>query len=316
MFEVFFTFIEFMEDQSVWSYIIILFYGLLVGSFLNVVIYRLPIMMNLEFLEMIKDVTELPDDTITSQMSKEEKKEYDDMMSMKGMSLSFPRSRCGNCGYKIPMWHNIPVISYLILGGKCKSCKESYSPIYILVELLIGLFWCISFYLLGATVDFLIITGVATALIASLFIDLEHKLLPDSITFAGMFAGLYYNISSPNAFVTAESAVLGVIFGYLIITGIVKGYEKLRGIGMMMGDGDLKLYAMCGAWVGLYNLTFLVLISTIIGLLQFAILLPFVKKMKEYQLPFGPAIIVTFFAFIYFNSEVVGFINQLGLQAL
>lgn len=312
MAEVFSTFIEFMEAQSVWSYIIILFYGLLVGSFLNVVIYRLPIMMNLEFLEMIKDVTELPDDTITSKMSKEEKKEYDDMMSMKGMSLSFPRSRCGNCGYKIPMWYNIPVISYLMLGGKCKSCKESYSPRYLLVELLIGLFWCASFYLLGATVDFLIITGVATALIASLFIDLEHKLLPDSITFAGMFAGLYYNISSPNAFVTAESAVLGVIVGYLAITGIVKGYEKLRGIGMMMGDGDLKLYAMCGAWVGLYNLTFLILISTIIGLLQFALLLPFVKKMKEYQLPFGPAIIVTFFAFIYFNPEVIGFINQLG----
>lgn len=310
--EIFLTFIELMESQTIISYVIILFYGLLVGSFLNVVIYRLPIMMNLDYIQSIKDGTELPNDVLTSKMSEEEKKEFYAMEKMKGMNLSFPRSRCGNCGYNIPIWFNIPVISYLMLSGKCKSCSQSYSPRYLLVELLVGLFWCFSFYIFGATIDFLIITLVFTGLIASFFIDLEHKLLPDSITFAGLFAGLYFNITSDNAFVTPESSIMGVIFGYLVITAVVKGYEKIRGIGMMMGDGDLKLYAMCGAWIGLYNLTFLVLLSTIIGLIQFAALLPIIKNMKKFQLPFGPAILITFFIFIYFNDFVLTTLSNLG----
>jgi len=312
MTEIYSTFIEFMAAKSFFAYAIIIFYGLLIGSFLNVVIYRLPIMMNIDYIQSIKEGTELPDDVLTSKMSESEKKEYYEMQEMKGMSLSVPRSRCGSCGYDIPIWYNIPVISYLMLGGKCKACKQSYSPRYLLVELLIGAVWCFSFHKFGATLDFLLITSVVTGLIASLFIDLEHKLLPDPITFSALFAGLLYNITSENAFVTAEQSILGVIVGFLVISFIVKGYEKLRNIGMMMGDGDLKLYAMCGAWFGLYNLTFLVLISTIIGLLQFLLLLPFVKKLQKHQLPFGPAILVTFFGFIYFNDCVMNTLKSMG----
>ena len=153
--EIFLTFIELMESQTIISYVIILFYGLLAGSFLNVVIYRLPIMMNLDYIQSIKDGTELPNDVLTSKMSEEEKKEFYAMEKMKGMNLSFPRSRCGNCGYNIPIWFNIPVISYLMLGGKCKSCSQSYSPRYLLVELLVGLFWCFSFYIFWSDNRFL-----------------------------------------------------------------------------------------------------------------------------------------------------------------
>ena len=312
MSEIFTTLMSVMESGSLLSYIIILSYGLLIGSFLNVVIYRLPVMMNLDYIQSIKDGTELPDEVLTSKMSIKEKEDYYKMLEMKGMTLSIPRSRCGSCGYKIPVWHNIPVFSYIFLRGKCNSCKQSYSPRYLLIEALIGLVFCFSFYTFGATTDFLLITGVVTALIASFFIDLDHKLLPDSITFSSLFAGLFYNITSTNGFVTAESSIYGAVFGFLIIYSAVKGYEKLRNIGMMMGDGDLKLYAMCGAWFGLYNLTFIIVLSTLIGLLQFVVLTPFVKNIKEFQLPFGPSILIVFFAFIFFNNYMLGFINYLG----
>jgi len=300
--EIFYTFMDILNEKTIVSYSIVLIFGLLIGSFLNVVIYRLPVMMNLEFLESIKDVTSLSDETITSKMSPEEKNEYNTMMSMKGINLSFPRSRCGACNQKIKMWHNIPVISYLMLRGKCSSCSIHYSPRYLFIELFIGLFWCFSFYQFGLSIEFLIITPVFTALIASLFIDLDHKLLPDSITYASLFAGLFYSTASEMALTTPQYAILGVILGYLGIFIVVKTYEKLRGIGMMMGDGDLKLYAMCGAWIGFYNLSYLILLSTVLGLLQFLLLTPFLKNIKNHELPFGPAILVSLFFFIYFNE--------------
>lgn len=307
--EYFHLFIEYLNTNKIFAYSIIILYGLFIGSFLNVVIYRLPIMMNNEYIGIIKDVTELPDDILTSKMSKEEKEEFINCVKNKDMNLSFPSSTCGSCNQKIPIWHNIPIISYILLKGKCSKCKQSYSPRYLIVEAFVGIFFGFSYYMLGTTIEFLMITALFTGLIASAFIDLKHRILPDSITFGGLFLGLYYNTISSNNFISPQSSIEGAILGFLAVYIFVKGYEKLRDLDMAMGDGDLKLYALCGAWVGLYDLVFLIVLSTIIGLIQFLILLPFKKKLSEYQLPFGPAIIISLFLFLYFGNP---FLN-LGL---
>lgn len=304
MSEFFDLFIEYMNTNQIFGYGVILFYGLLIGSFLNVVIYRLPIMMTNEYLNIVKDITELPDDIITSKMSEEEKKEYLEVRRQKDINIAFPSSTCGKCGSKIKIWNNIPVISYLMLGGKCASCETSYSSRYLFVELLVGLFFCFSFYMLGTSFEFIMLTTLFTGLLASAAIDLEHRILPDSITFGGLFLGLYYNTVSNHAFVSPELAITGSVFGFLGIYSFVKLYEKIRGLTIAMGEGDLKLYAMAGAWVGTYDLVFLIVLSTIIGILQFILLIPFKKKLKEYKLPFGPAIIMSLFIFLYFNDYV------------
>lgn len=307
MSEIFSLLIENMRDNPALAYTLIIIYGCLIGSFLNVVIYRLPIMMSLEYLGIIKEITELPDETITSKMSDEEKKEYFEVLKNKGMNLSLPASRCGCCGTQIKIWHNIPIISYVLLGGKCAYCKTSYSPQYLIIEALIGLFWAYSYYMFGLTLDFVIITLLFTGLIASAAIDLKHRVLPDSITFGGLFAGLYYNTIVENPIVEIKEALLGVILGYLCIYIFVKGYEFIRGLDIAMGEGDIKLYAMAGAWIGCYDLIYLVVLSTIIGVIQFIALLPFKNKIKEYQLPFGPAIILSFFLFIYYGEWIRSF---------
>lgn len=312
MLEIFNSFLEMMNTNNIFAYSMVLFYGLLIGSFLNVVIYRLPIMMNNEYLGMIKDITELDDETLTSKMNKEEKEEYYQMRKMKDLTLSFPSSRCCSCGKKIPIWHNIPVLSYLILRGKCHSCKAKYSPLYLFIELAVGLFWCFNFYMFGATIQFLLITLLFTGLIASAAIDFKHRILPDSITFGGLFLGLYYNITQPTAYTSPESAITGVIGGYIIIWSIVKGWEKLRNLDVAMGEGDLKLYAMCAAWVGFSNLWGLFIISALIGLAQFILLLPFKKNLGQYQLPFGPAIIASLGIYLYYpeiTNTIISFLT-------
>lgn len=302
--EVLHNFIFLMSNNMVFAYTIIFIFGLMIGSFLNVVIYRLPIMMNNEYLSIIKEITELPDEVITSKMTKKEKDEYKEMRNMKDMTLAFPSSRCSSCNKKIPIWHNIPILSYLLLKGRCYSCKTPYSPRYLVVEILVGIFWCFSFYMLGATIDFLLITTLFSGLIASLFIDLKHRILPDSITFGGLFLGLYYNTISSNPIVDISSSIEGVVFGYIAIYAFVRGYEKIRNIDIAMGEGDLKLYALCGAWIGFYDLSFLIVLSTLIGLIQFIILIPFKNKLSSYQLPFGPAIIISLFIFVYYGNII------------
>lgn len=299
----------YMEANPIFAYSIILMYGLFFGSFLNVVIYRLPIMMNNEYLSIIGDITGLSDETITSKMTELEKKEYTEMRAMKDLNLAFPHSRCSSCGKKLSIWQNIPILSYLILRGKCYHCKTSYSPAYLFFELFVGLFWCFSYFTFGLTWDFILIASLFTGLIASAAIDLKYRILPDSITIAGLFMGLYYNTVILDSVVTASGAIEGALAGYLGTYMFVKGYEKIRGLDIAMGEGDLKLYGLCGAWVGITDLVFLIVLSTVIGVLQFIILVPFKNKLSEYQLPFGPAIILSLFIFIFFGNVVTSFLS-------
>ena len=241
--------------------------GLVVGSFLNVVIYRLPKMMEARWQ---RDYAEF---------SGEAQEESDKL------SLAFPGSRCPTCDAEIKPTQNIPVLSYLALGGKCASCKASISIRYPVVEALTALLWVLcglQFGVSNALAGAMLLTAVLVVLTA---IDLEHQLLPDSLTLPLLWIGLLLNID--NTFVSLESAVLGAVFGYLCLWAVFWLFKIVTGK-EGMGHGDFKLLAALGAWFGLAALPTIVLLSSVVGAVLGIALIATGKQDRETPMPFGP----------------------------
>jgi leader peptidase (prepilin peptidase)/N-methyltransferase len=219
--------------------------GLLVGSFLNVVIYRLPRMMETRWRRDCCELLEL----------EPEKQEAP-------LNLATPNSHCPNCKAAIKPWQNIPVVSYLLLGGKCSNCEAPISPRYPIIELVTGLmtlslawFFELSPALLGAVL-------LTWSLIALTMIDVDHQLLPDDITLPLLWLGLLFNLSG--TFVSVGDAVIGAMAGYLILWTVYQGFRVLTGK-EGMGYGDFKLLAALGAWLGWQVLPEIILISSVVG---------------------------------------------------
>ena len=241
--------------------------GLVVGSFLNVVIYRLPKMMEARWQ---RDYAEF---------SGEAQEESDKL------SLAFPGSRCPTCDAEIKPTQNIPVLSYLALGGKCASCKASISIRYPVVEALTALLWVLcglQFGVSNALAGAMLLTAVLVVLTA---IDFEHQLLPDSLTLPLLWIGLLLNID--NTFVSLESAVLGAVFGYLCLWAVFWLFKIITGK-EGMGHGDFKLLAALGAWFGLAALPTIVLLSSVVGAVLGVALIVSGKQDRETPMPFGP----------------------------
>ena len=241
--------------------------GLVVGSFLNVVIYRLPKMMEARWQ---RDHAEF---------SGEAQEESDKL------SLAFPGSRCPTCDAGIKPTQTIPVLSYLALGGKCASCKASISIRYPVVEALTALLWVLcglQFGVSNALAGAMLLTAVLVVLTA---IDLEHQLLPDSLTLPLLWIGLLLNID--NTFVSLESAVLGAVFGYLCLWAVFWLFKIVTGK-EGMGQGDFKLLAALGAWFGLAALPTIVLLSSVVGAVLGIALIATGKQDRETPMPFGP----------------------------
>jgi leader peptidase (prepilin peptidase)/N-methyltransferase len=253
-------------------YLTLLCLGLLVGSFLNVVIYRLPLMMETrwrrdccELLEVEQERQEAP------------------------LNLAAPNSHCPQCRTAIKPWQNIPVFSYLLLGGKCANCAAPISSRYPLIELATGLmtlvlawFFDLSPALLGAAL-------LTWALIALTMIDIDHQLLPDDITLPLMWLGLVFNLNATYA--SLYDAVIGAMAGYLILWTIYQAFKLLTGK-EGMGYGDFKLLAALGAWLGWQMLPEIILLSSLVGAV-FGISLMAVKRHgREIPIPFGPYLAV------------------------
>ncbi|MEC7992432.1 MAG: A24 family peptidase [Pseudomonadota bacterium] len=241
--------------------------GLVVGSFLNVVIYRLPKMMEAQwqrdYAQFSGEVSEVSEN----------------------LSLAFPGSRCPHCGAAIKATQNIPVISYLALGGKCASCKAPISVRYPVVEALTALLWVLcglQFGVSNALAGAMLLTSVLVVLTA---IDLDHQLLPDSLTLPLVWIGLLLNID--NTFVSLESAVLGAVFGYLCLWSVFWLFKIVTGK-EGMGHGDFKLLAALGAWFGLAALPTIVLLSSVVGAVLGVALIATGKQDRETPMPFGP----------------------------
>ena len=260
--------ITLFEQHPLYFNVFILILGLLVGSFLNVVIHRLPIMMEREF--------------------KAEASEYFELEPQKhqgSYNLTIPRSCCPNCHHQITALENIPLLSYLLLKGKCSKCSNKISIRYPFVELLTGLLSlavAMHFGVGWQTAAALILTW---CLVALTFIDLDKMLLPDSIVLPLLWLGLIINLNG--LFTDINSAVIGAAIGYLSLWSIYWAFKLLTGK-EGMGYGDFKLFALIGAWFGWQFLPVVILLSSIAGAIIGITILVIRGQDKNIPIPFGP----------------------------
>jgi leader peptidase (prepilin peptidase) / N-methyltransferase len=241
--------------------------GLLVGSFLNVVIHRLPKMMERDWRVQCAELTgsKVSDDAPYNLMS--------------------PRSACPHCKHKIGALENIPVISYLLLRGKCKGCHAPISIRYPIIESISGLLSACAAWHFGFGLAAVAAILLVWALIALTCIDLDTQLLPDNITLPLLWLGLLFNLS--NTFTGIANAVVGAISGYLILWGIYWMFKLLTGK-EGMGYGDFKLLAAIGAWLGWQMLPLVILLSSVVGTVVGITLIAAVKHGRDIPIPFGP----------------------------
>ena len=256
-------------EQMPWLFLGTVFVlGLLVGSFLNVVIYRLPLMMQREWRRECLEFLEQPEDNPGD-----------------SFNLLVPRSRCGHCGHAITALENIPVISWLLLGGKCKACGARISLQYPLVELLTALASLAVAWRFGVSEQTLAALILTWALIAMSGIDIAHKLLPDSLTLPMLWLGILLGFF--HVFVDLESSVIGAMAGYLSLWSVYIVFKLITGK-EGMGHGDFKLLAMLGAWMGWKMLFVIILTSSLVGATVGITMILLKKTSRQTQIPFGP----------------------------
>lgn len=257
----------FMQEEGGWFVTYIALLGLVVGSFLNVVIYRLPIMMEQELKEQC--------DHLAGQVPEQ----------LPRFDLLFPCSTCPHCGHKIRFWENIPVVSYLFLRGRCSSCHTPIGSRYPLTELFTGALSVIVALRFGIGWELVGALLFTWALIALSFIDLDHLLLPDAITQPFIWLGLI--VASFGLFTDLESSVIGAVAGYLSLRIVYELFRKATGKDGM-GFGDFKLLALIGAWLGWQHLPFVILTSSLIGAVVGLSLIIILRQDKNMPMPFGP----------------------------
>jgi leader peptidase (prepilin peptidase)/N-methyltransferase len=241
---------------------IVFIFGLLVGSFLNVCIYRLP----------------------------------------RNESLVFPASHCPGCGTAIPPWLNIPVVSYLLLRGRCRSCAASISAIYPLVELLTAFLGLLLYLRFGLTLPFFILALLCAALVVVTFIDLEHQIIPDEISLPGIVIGFACSFFIPR--LGWLNSLLGILAGGGSLYLVAWGYERLTGK-EGMGGGDIKLLAMLGAFFGWKAIPFIILVSSLTGSIIGITLMLVRKQDGKLAIPFGPFLVIGTLVHIFFGRQIV-----------
>ena len=250
---------------------------LVIGSFLNVVIHRLPIMMERDWREQCKEILESPPER------KIPEGRFD---------LVIPHSSCPSCGAAVKAWQNIPVLSYLLLGGKCANCKESISARYPVVELMTGILAGICAWHFGFGWEALMAVALTLMLVPIAMIDADTQLIPDSIVLPLMWIGLSMSLFSPMAgadtlFIDPRDAIVGAIAGYLSLWTVYQLFKLVTGK-EGMGYGDFKLLAALGAWLGWQQLHLIILMSAVVGAIVGIAIMIFKKHDRSVPIPFGP----------------------------
>jgi leader peptidase (prepilin peptidase)/N-methyltransferase len=242
--------------------------GLCIGSFLNVVIHRLPRMMEHDWRAQCAE--------LNNQAPSDEPR----------LTLAAPRSRCPACGHQIKAIENIPLLSYIfLLRGKCSSCQQPISLRYPLIEVLTGLLSAFTAWHFGPTLATCGALLLAWSLIALAAIDLDTQLLPDSITLPLLWLGLLFNLGS--TFVDLSTAVIGAMAGYLALWSVFWLFKLATGK-EGMGYGDFKLLAALGAWLGWSMLPTIILLSSVVGAAVGIALIVFARHGRNIPIPFGP----------------------------
>ena len=242
--------------------------GLLVGSFLNVVVYRLPLIMERRWQQEAREILGTPAEDAAA-----------------ALTLSKPASRCPACGVPIKVWQNIPLVSWLAMRGKAACCGVRISARYPLVELLTGLMSAACAWRFGFGLELAGALVLTWSLIALAFIDLDTQLLPDDITLPLLWAGLAFALLG--GLVPLESAVIGAIAGYLALWLVFWGFKLATGK-EGLGYGDFKLLAALGAWLGWAALPQIILLSSIVGAVSGITLVLLRRQQRGAAMPFGP----------------------------
>jgi len=263
-------------QSSPWLfYSSVLFIGLCVGSFLNVVAYRLPLMMERDWKLECHEFLQLEPPDIK-----------DNLVSF---NLATPGSACPNCGHKLRAWENIPVISYLFLRAKCSSCGKKISIQYPVVELITGITSLLAAHVFGVSIQTVAALFFTWVLIALTLIDLKKQLLPDNMTLPLLWFGIFLSLF--DIFTDLTSSVIGAMAGYLILWSVYQLFKlltKKEG----MGFGDFKLLGALGAWVGFSYLPQMILVSSVVGSVAGISMLIFGRTKQQQPIPFGPYLAV------------------------
>lgn len=287
--------INFLASSPLAFSLCILVIGLLVGSFLNVVVYRLPIMMQRDWQVQAREALALPAESDT-----------------KTFNLILPNSTCPHCKHEIRPWENIPVVSYLALRGKCSSCKTTISKRYPLVEIACG---ALSFFIawhFGFTWQTSFMLLLTWGLLAMSLIDADHQLLPDVLVLPLLWLGLIANHFG--LFTNLDDALWGAVFGYLSLWTVFWLFKLVTGK-EGMGYGDFKLLAMLGAWGGWQILPLTILLSSLVGAVLGVIMLRLRNAETSTPIPFGPYLAIAgWIALIWGDQITSSYLQFAGMK--
>jgi leader peptidase (prepilin peptidase) / N-methyltransferase len=248
---------------------ILFLFGAVVGSFLNVCIYRMPL----------------------------------------GQSIVSPGSRCMGCGNAVRWFDNIPVVSWMLLKGKCRSCGAPFSIRYPLVELLTAVVAVLLFLKFGLSLSLLVMFLFSAALIVVTFIDFDHQIIPDEISLGGAVAGFACSFFLPEP--GWLSSLLGVLVGWGSLALVFYGYLWLTGR-EGMGGGDAKLLAMMGAFLGVKAVPFIIFASSLVGTVAGLSIMAIQKKGRHLAIPFGPYLVFGALLYIFFGPQLIAWYLQIG----
>ncbi len=272
--------IQYLSDNPLSFFIIVFFFSLAVGSFLNVVIYRLPIMLKREWKsDCLGFLAEELED-------KELQTKYSNTEDKTPFNLSVPRSRCPSCGHQISVLENIPVISWLFLRGKCSQCGAAISIRYPLIELTTALLSVLVAWNFGVQWFTLAAIILTWALIVLTVIDFDTQLLPDNITLPFLWLGILLSLTGISP-ISLTDSVMGAIAGYLVLWTVYQLFKLITGK-EGMGFGDFKLLALLGAWLGWQALPMILLLSALVGSIVGISLILLFGRDKNIPIPFGP----------------------------
>jgi leader peptidase (prepilin peptidase)/N-methyltransferase len=260
---------------------IVFLISLLIGSFLNVVIYRLPIMMEREWRAQCAATAEAPATELPEGRFPEGR-----------FDLVVPRSRCPSCGAPVAAWQNIPVVSYLLLRGRCASCAAPISMRYPIVELFTAVLAAIAAWHFGFGWEAAAAAILTFCLISISVIDIDHQIIPDSICLPLLWAGLFLSLFNPMSgadtlFIEPRASIVGALAGYLSLWSVYHLFRLLTGK-EGMGYGDFKLLAALGAWLGWQMLPLIILLSAVVGATVGIAMIVFRRHDRNVPIPFGP----------------------------
>ncbi len=275
---------EFITLHPIFTYLFLGLFSLAIGSLLNVIIYRLPLMLQAEWTSECRILL------------------HQEEVKTEKINLFLPRSFCPNCKTLIPFWHNIPIVSYCLLRGHCRKCHQHIPLSYLMVEIFCPLLSLFSAYFFGFHLSLLFVLLFIWINICLFFIDLKEKILPDGLTLSLLWIGLLAN--TEHIFTTLPDAVFSTVIAYLFLWVFIQLFYLATGkIGM--GHGDFKLFAAFGAWFGWTFLPLILLISSITGAIVGLMYLRVQKKTRETPIPYGPFLCLAGLISLFYGHAII-----------